>query len=265
MVKQRSFDVFGNIALVNFNEDEKLTQKQKRKFAEEILKKRKSVKTVLEKSGNFKGRLRKMNTRYLAGEKNKEVLYRENNCIFRFNIDETYFSTRLANERKEIVEEIKKVEEVLVMFAGVAPFSIVIAKNSNAKKVDSNELNRSANKYAEQNIERNKLKEKINLLSGDIKKIAPRLKEKNKKYDVIVMPRPNLKDSFLEQAFMLSKKKTRIYYYGFCHEDELGEMLEEIKKEAKENKRKIKIKNIKKAGDIAPHKFRYRVDFIVKK
>jgi tRNA (guanine37-N1)-methyltransferase len=265
MLKQRSFDVFGNIALVNFNEDEKLTKKQKREFAKEILKKRKSVKTVLEKSSKFKGRLRKIETKHLVGEKNKEVLYKENNCIFRFNIGETYFSTRLANERKEIATKIKKGEKVLVLFAGVAPFSIVIAKNSEAKKIDSNEINRKANKYAEQNIERNKLKEKITLLSGDIKKIAPKLKEKNKKYDVIVMPRPNLKDSFLEQAFMLSKKKTRVYYYCFSHEDELEEMVENIKKQAKESKRKIKIKNIKKAGDIAPYKYRYRIDFVVKK
>jgi len=56
------------------------------------------------------------------------------------------------------------------------------------------------------------LKDKIELVSGDIKRVANKLP----KLDVIVMPRPRLKDSFLEQAFSLSKKKTRIYYYDFC-------------------------------------------------
>lgn len=145
-------------------------------------------------------------------KKNKEVLYKENKCVFRFNIDTTYFSPRLSNERNEISSMIKKDENVLVMFAGVAPFSIVIAKNSNAKKIYSNEINREANKYAKLNINLNKLNNKIELVSGDIKKVAKKL---NIKFDVIVMPRPRLKDSFLEQAFMLSKKSTRIYYYDF--------------------------------------------------
>jgi tRNA G37 N-methylase Trm5 len=43
------------------------------KFAKELLKRYSSIKTVLEKSSKFSGRLRKMKTNYLAGEKNKEV------------------------------------------------------------------------------------------------------------------------------------------------------------------------------------------------
>ena len=108
-----------------------------------MLKKQKAIKTILEKKGKIKGRLRKISTTYLAGEKTKEVLYKENNCIFRFNIDKTYFSPRLSNERKEIASQIKKGDEVLVMFAGVAPLSIVIAKNSKAKIVFSNEDRKS--------------------------------------------------------------------------------------------------------------------------
>ena len=161
-----------------------------------------------------------METKHLAGEKNKEVLYKENNCSFRFNLDTTYFSPRLSNERKEIASFIKKDSSVLVMFAGVAPFSIVIAKNSKPREIYSNEINREANKYGELNAEINKVKNKINFVNGDIKRIALKLKEQGKKFDFIVMPRPNLKDSFLEQAFMLSKKGTKVYYYDFCKVDE---------------------------------------------
>ena len=131
MRKVNSYDVLGSVAVVRFPLDFKKTEKKK--FAEQLLKKQKAIKTVLEKQGKIKGRLRKISTRYIAGEKTKEVLYRENNCVFRFNIDKTYFSPRLSNERKEIAEQIKKGEEVLVMFAGVAPLSIVIAKNYKAK------------------------------------------------------------------------------------------------------------------------------------
>ncbi|MGD9275680.1 MAG: hypothetical protein PVJ67_00745 [Candidatus Pacearchaeota archaeon] len=257
-MKQRAFDVLGNIAIVNFSKDEKLINKKK--FANKILKENPGIKTILEKTGKVHGRLRKPSTKFLLGEKTKEVLYKENNCVFRFNVDTTYFSPRLSNERKEIAPLIKKNEEVLVMFAGVAPYSIVIAKNSDCKKVYSNEINRIANKYAKLNIEKNKLKEKIELINGDIKRIAKN-KKLNKKFDVIVMPRPQLKDSFLHEAFKLSKKGTRIYYYDFCKIEDKEKIIEKIKNEAKENKKKIKILKIKKAGEIAPYKIRLRIDF----
>ena len=268
MINHRAFNILGNIAIVNFSD--KTKSSDKKKFAKEILKKNLTIKTILEKSGKFSGRLRKMKTKHLAGEKNKEVLYKENNCVFRFNIDNTYFSPRLSNERKEIASKIKKGEEVLVMFAGVAPFSIVIAKNSKAK-VYSNEINQEANKYAKMNIELNKLKDKIELVPGDIKRlvkqgklhrsVSPKLRNAGRKFDVIVMPRPKLKNSFLEQAFKLSKKGTRIYYYDFCKVGEEKKIVEKVKSEAKKFKKKIKILKVKHAGDIAPYKIRLRVDF----
>ena len=183
-MKQRAFSVLGNIAIVNFSDDYKASEKKK--FADRILKENNNIKTVLEKSGKFKGRLRKMQTKFLVGEKTKEVLYNENGCVFRFNIDNTYFSPRLSNERKEIASKVKKGDTVLVMFAGVSPFSIVIAKKSKAKRVYSNEINKKANKYGVMNISRNNLKDKVELLPGDIKRLVRQNKVKEK-FDIIVM------------------------------------------------------------------------------
>lgn len=281
MNKMRSYDVFGNIALVKF--PRQISSNEKRKFAQKILESNKSVKTILEKSGKFKGRLRKMQTKHLLGEKTKEVLYRENGCVFRFNLDNVYFSTRLSNERKEVSSHIKKPDKVLVMFAGAAPFSVVIAKTSGAK-VFSNEINREANTYGRLNAELNKVKDKIVFLDGDIKKIALQLshhppqrinintkksKLKNQllgipaKFEVIVMPRPQLKDSFLKEAFSLSKKGTRIFYYDFCKVEDIDLVVGKIKSDAKKYKKKIKLLKVKTAGEIAPYKVRVRVDFVV--
>ncbi len=256
---RRAFNLLGNIAVVNFPDG--TIKKEKVRFAKDLLRKNNSIKTVLEKSKVFGGRLRKQKTSFLSGIKNKEVLYKENGCVFRFNIDETYFSPRLSNERKEIAKLIKKGEEVFVMFAGVGPFSIVIAKNSNAKKIYSNELNRRANVYGKENVVRNKLQEKIELIPGDIKKVSLSFKKKKKKFDVVVMPRPRLKDNFLKEAFVLSKKGTRVYYYDFCKVGDVKEKVEMVKQESKKNKRKIKITKVKNAGEIAPFKVRIRIDF----
>ena len=273
-MKSKGYDVFGNIVVMKFPKDVKA--RAKKQFAEKFLKRNKPIKTVLEKTGKFKGRLRKMQTHYIAGEKTKEALYKENGCVFRFNIDTTYFSPRLSNERKEIAGAVRREEKVLVMFAGVAPYSVVIAKNSKAGKVVSVEINREANKYARLNVELNKLKKRVEVVPGDIKKIAKKLKGK---FDVIVMPRPQLKDSFLREAFILSKssdkksslhpgknpkhKGTRIYYYDFCKQEETKKIVEKVKSEAKKYRKKIKILRVKSAGEIAPYKIRVRVDFRV--
>jgi len=309
-MKQRAYDILGNIAIVNFPRGFKVIQKKK--FAQKILKDNKSVKTILEKVGRVKGRLRKISTKYVAGEKTKEVLYKENNCVFRFNIDSTYFSPRLSNERKEIAKKIKKDDEVLVMFAGVAPFSIVIAKNSKAKRIVSVEINREANKYARLNVELNKVKDKVEVVQGDVRRIvekigsfhsqincsipdirqgtSPKIVKSIKnsfaenragcrfgatnkralgerlipKFDVIVMPRPQLKETFLRDAFRFSKKGTRIFYYDFCRVGEEKLIVEKIQKEAKQSHKKIKILKVKKAGEIAPFKIRLRVDFMLR-
>ena len=251
-----SYDLLGNIAIVKFDK-EKL--KEKKKIAEKILKEHKAISSVLEKSDKVKGRLRKIKTKWLAGEKTKIARYKENACKFVFDVDETYFSPRLSGERKEIAGKIRKKDSVLVLFAGVAPFSVVIAKLSRCKKVVSVELNRKASEYAEKNTRLNKL-DNVRVIQGDVKKLDKILKKQ--KFDKIVMPRPRLKESFLSYIWNFCKKGTEVYYYGFGKEP--GEILETIYEASKKRKKNIKIIGVNKAGEIAPFKFRWRIDFKVR-
>lgn len=258
-----SYDVIGNIAILKFKDESK---KQKKKLALNLLKNQKNIKTVLEKIEKIKGRLRTYKTRYLAGIKTKETIHKESGCRFKLDVEKCYFSPRLSNERLEIASKINKKDNVLVLFAGVAPFSIVIAKISGAKVI-SVELNRKASKYAEENVRLNKLVGKVEIIQGDVKKIVRKggLVVKGKliplQFDVIVMPRPQLKDSFLKEAFLVSKKGTRIFYYDFG--TEIGKILESVYKESKKAGKKIKIEKVKKAGEIAPYKYRWRIEFRV--
>lgn len=255
-----SYDLLGNIALVKFEAKE-----NKKKIANRILKEYNKVKTVLEKLGKVQGRLRKIKTKYVAGEKNKLARYKENGCVFVFDVDETYFSSRLAGERLDVAKQIKKKDKVLVLFAGVAPFSIVIGKTSKCKKVISVEINKKASKFAEKNIKLNRL-HNIEIIQGDVKRLDKILKGRLSvkgnlvplQFDVIVMPRPRLTDTFLSSVWKFCKKGTKIYYYGFGKFPD--EIVDEIEKEAKAGKKIIKILKIKKAGEIAPYKYRWRVD-----
>lgn len=284
------YDVLGNIVVVKFLRGESL--KEKKKFAQKFLKQHKNVMTVLAKEDRFSGRLRTQATKFVSGIKTKEALYRENDCVFRLNVDNCYFSPRLSSERKEIASLVKKGEKVLVMFGGVAPFAIVIGKLSKAEKIYSVELGRECCKYALENVRRNKLQDKIEVVQGDVRRKVPKFKER---FNRVVMPRPNLKDSFLDVAFRAIGKNGVIHYYGFSpshkfvglkskkiaqpiyspsrlntSERELIdnkkdiEMLKSlIEAEARKARRKIKILKIKKAGEIGKGKFRWRVDFVV--
>jgi tRNA (guanine37-N1)-methyltransferase len=251
-------DILGNIAILKFDWGEKLANKKKE--ALKFLKVHKGVRTVLEKTGKFSGRLRTLKTRFLAGEKNLEALYRENGCEFRFNVESCYFSSRLASERLEIAKLTKKGESVLVMFGGVAPYAIVIAKFSKPNKIVSVELGRECSKYAEINVKRNKVANVVEAVQGDVRVVLPKLKEK---FSRIVMARPNLKDSFLDVAFKKIKKNGIMHYYGFYEEDEIENMIRMIFDEANKARRKIRIIGLKKAGDIGAYKYRYRADFKV--
>ena len=250
-------DVCGNIAILKF--DRRFKARARKVIAMKFIDDNPNVRTVVEYGDKFKGRLRTHTTKYLAGEKTKEALYKENGCLFRFNVDTCYFSPRLSAERKELAEKVKKKESVLVMFGGVAPFGIVIAKLSKCKRVVSVELGRECTKYARINVKRNKL-ENVEIIGGDVCKRVPELKGK---FDRIVMARPNLRDSFLDVAFRKIMKGGLIHYYGFYEEKNVGDLKDLVNAEARKARKRVKIQKIKKAGDVGPYRFRYRIDFRV--
>ena len=251
-----NYDVIGNVAIVKFATQAKA--REKKKYAEKFLKEHKAVRTVLEKVNKFSGRLRTQATRWLAGEKTKEALYKENGCVFRLNVDTCYFSPRLAAERLEVSKMVKRGENVLVMFGGVAPFAIVIARHSKAARVVSVELGRECSKYALQNVKRNKLTN-VEIVQGDVRRKVPLLG----KFDRVVMARPNLRESFLDLGFGAVRKGGVIHYYGFYPLDEREEMISMVQGEAVRAGRRIKILRVKKAGEIGTKKYRFRVDLKV--
>ena len=255
------FDVFGNIALIKF--DRSMSLSDKKKYALQYLSSHKSVTTVLEKTGKFSGRLRTLKTRFLAGDKTLEALYRENGCEFRFNVESCYFSPRLSEERKNIASLVKSKERVLVMFAGVGPFPIVIGKHSNASEVFSVELGRDCCKYALDNVKRNKLIDKVKVVQGDVRRVIGPGRIVSGTFDRIVMARPNLVDGFLDVAFSVSRKGTVIHYYGFYFEEDVSKLKELILSEALKAGKRVKILRVVKAGDIGARKFRYRADLRV--
>ncbi|MEK6973844.1 MAG: methyltransferase domain-containing protein [Nanoarchaeota archaeon] len=249
----KSFDVIGDI-LVFTDFPEKLIKKEK-EVGNYILKKLKNVKVVAKRTKNFSGTFRTAKLKIIAGEKRKETVHRENNCIFKLNVETCYFSSRLGNERLRIARQVKKNEIVLTMFSGVAAYPITLSKLTKSEEIYGIEINPSAHKYAQENLILNKIKN-IKLIKGDVRKVMPKMKIK---FDRILMPLPKDAGKFLDLAFSKIKKKGIIHFYYFLREDEIPEI--GIKK-IKEQKKKFKLLRVVRCGQIAPRK--YRVCFDIK-
>ena len=170
-----------------------------------------------------------------------------------------------------IAGKIKKKDSVLVMFAGVGVYPIVINKIAKPRKIVSVELGRDCCKYALENLKLNNMQGKIEIIQGDVKRKIKKggLIVKGNlvplQFDVVVMARPNLSESFLKQGLLACKKSGRIFYYGFCHVDDLKKLKEGLIDEARNLGRSIKITKVVAAGDIAPYKYRYRIEIKVLK
>jgi tRNA (guanine37-N1)-methyltransferase len=248
-----SMDVIGSIAIIEIPDE--LVKKEKI-IAKEIMKANKNIKTILRK-GKHEGDFRIQKLIHIAGEKTKEALHKENNVLLKLDVEKVYFSPRLSNERKRIIRQIKKPEEVLVMFSGCAPYVCTIAKNTPACLVDGVELNPIGHEYAKQNLLINKL-DNANVFLGDVKKVVPELK---KTYDRIIMPLPKTAADFLQTALSASKKGTIIHFYDFQNEDEFSKSEEKIMKACHEAGKNCKIIGITSCGQNAPRQYRICVDF----
>ncbi|MBS3146616.1 class I SAM-dependent methyltransferase family protein [Candidatus Woesearchaeota archaeon] len=249
-----SYDIVGNIAI--FSKLPTNVKKQKL-VGNTIITKNKHILTVLLKTSIFSGRFRLAKYKFVAGEKTKETLYKENNCIFKLDVEKCYFSPRLSNERMRIAKQVKKNEKILVMFSGVGVYPIVIAKNSNAKEILGIEMNKIAYNYAEYNLKLNKI-QNVRLICGDVKKEIPKLKVK---FDRVLMPLPKGANKYLDMVKICLKKKGILHYYDFLREEELPQKgLEKLNLAFPG----FKLLNYNKCGNIAPGKFRVCFDIQVK-
>tara|TARA_Y100000294_G_scaffold163901_1_gene170211 strand:- start:8872 stop:9705 length:834 start_codon:yes stop_codon:yes gene_type:complete len=254
-----SYNMVGSIII--FSDFPKQLTKKEKIIGKEIVKNFNNIKSVFKKTKKYSGKFRTPKLKLLAGESNKETEYKENNVSLKLNVEKVYFSPRLSEERKRIFKQIKNNEEILVMFSGISVYPITIAKNTNAKEIYGIEINPIAHKYALENLKLNRVKDKIKLCFGDVKRILPKI---NKKFDRIIMPLPKGAKHFLNLALNKIKKNKIIHFYAFSKENDRNKIIEIINKECKKNKKQCKILNIVKCGQFSPRVFRICVDFKVK-
>jgi tRNA (guanine37-N1)-methyltransferase len=225
---ESGIDIIGDVAIVKLAEPVK---DQGSIVGEAILRSIKNVKAVFDQEGALEGDFRLRRLRHLAGEERTLTMHKENGLRFMVDVEKCYFSPRLSTERMRIAELAQEGERALNMFAGVGPYSIILAKRKKAE-VWSCELNEVAYKLHLENNRLNKVEPLMHMYNQD----AARLSESvNVKFDRILMPHPSQSDKYLKLARKLVKEGGWIHYYRHLSgadfaeaQVRLGEELREI-------------------------------------
>ncbi|MEN4005949.1 MAG: class I SAM-dependent methyltransferase family protein [Methanobacteriaceae archaeon] len=204
---RKSFDIIGDIVILEISDD---LNNFKHLIGEAALKFTKR-KAIFRKKSEIKGIIRTRELEHLAGEDISETIHQEFGCMLMLDVKKVYFSPRLATERKRVADQVKDGEVIVDMFAGVGPFSILIAKNHDVK-IYAIDINPEAYKYIKKNIELNRVQGKIIPVLGDIREV---LEDKNIKADRIIMNLPGSAFEFLGSAMNSIKNSGIIHYYEF--------------------------------------------------
>lgn len=254
-VLRRAYDIVGDIAIIEIPDE--LLGKEKQ-IAETVLNLHKNVNVVAKKAGIHEGEFRTQQLEILAGEDRKETEYKENGVTLKLNPETCYFSPRLSTERKRIYQLINPGETVLVMFSGVAPYPVVISKNTQAQEIVGVEKNPHAHEYALENIRKNKAKN-VTVHKGDVREIVPELG----RYDHVLMPLPKEAEDFLDIAIPAVKPGGMLHFYNFLHEDQFREAEDKVIAACKELGRKCEIIRTVPCGQHAPRVYRICVDAMI--
>ncbi|PCN50804.1 methyltransferase [Candidatus Geothermarchaeota archaeon ex4572_27] len=160
----RSMDIIGDIAVIKVPDE---LMDRRFEFAEKVVELTPSVETVFRQKGPVSGSYRLRELEFLAGRYKTLTLHREYGCSFYVDVARTYYTPRLSTERWRITNMVGRGEVVLNMFAGVGPYSIMIAKHREVEKVYSIDINYDAVKLHRRNIRLNKVEGRVEALIGD--------------------------------------------------------------------------------------------------
>jgi len=208
----KSFDIIGDIAIIELSSTAEPYEKS---IAEALMKVHKNVKTVYSKAGPITDNLRLRPLHHVLGAERTETIHKELGCQFKIDISRAFFSPRLSAEHKRVAEQVQPGECVVDMFAGVGPFSILIANRLNDVQVHAIDANPEATKLIRENAKMNKVQDRIKVWSGDARVVV-----QNNLSGIatrVIMNHPSQAREFLEPAYKaLSRDGGIVHYYTFA-------------------------------------------------
>jgi tRNA (guanine37-N1)-methyltransferase len=254
-----SFDVLGSkgeaVAIIEIPDE---IQEYESVIAETLMEIHKNVKSVLAKSSERYGELRLRDYRLIAGDPDTEIIHKESGCRFKLDPCVTYFSARESSERERICSQITGPEDVLVMFSGIGPFPICIAKHNKEANCTGVELNEDAHKYCLENIKLNKVQDRVTAILGDVREVCPSL---GKQYDRVLMPLPKGAYLFLNITVPLVKPGGILHFYHWAsNDDPYSDAFKLVESAASEYNRKCVFREGVRVSKYSPGISKVRID-----
>jgi len=232
----RSFDVVGDITVLQLDSD---LAAYETSIAEAIMEVHPNVRAVFAKSGDVSGTERIRPLRHIAGENRTKTIHKEHGCFFRVDLSKVFFSPRLSTEHQRIAQKVDKGERVVDMFAGVGPFSILIAKRLDDVRVEAIDANPQA----------------VELLRENFTHVASR----------VIMNHPSASKDFIKEACeALHPTGGLIHYYTFAGSNWEADSRNELERGVEESGYIAeRVFGIHRVREVAPMKWQVAVDLRV--
>ncbi|MBO3832869.1 MAG: class I SAM-dependent methyltransferase family protein [Candidatus Brockarchaeota archaeon] len=257
----RSYDVIGDVCILQLP---KALYDRRRIIGEAFLKSMKNIRIVLNKTEPLSGEYRVGGYEVLAGEGGTETIYREHGCVFKLDVSKVFFTPRLSAERIRVASLVKPGEVVCDLFAGIGPFSIIIAKKNPSVRVHACDINPHAYQYLVENVRLNKVEDRVKAYLGDARELSARdLKNVG---DRIIMNLPMSSEMYLDAARNALKKQGGVVHLHVF----LGKNTDPVEKYAsiEESFRKLdcetRLLSSRRIREVAPFKYHWGFDIEVK-
>lgn len=257
-----SFDILGSkgesVAIIEVPEE---LEEYSKDIAEAVHHVHRNVKSVLSKKSERHGEYRLRDMELLSGDPNTEVIHKESGCRFLIDPRLTYFSTRESTERERIIQQITGPEDVLVMFSGIGPFPICIAKKRKDVTATAVELNPDAHRFCVENIRLNKVQDRVIAIEGDVRDLCPKL---GKQFDRVLTPLPKGAHLFLDVIVPMVRPEGLLHFYHWAPDDDkYTNAYNLVEKAAKELGRETEFLGGVRVAKYSPRLSKVRIDVLI--
>jgi tRNA (guanine37-N1)-methyltransferase len=239
------FDVIGDVAVLAVPED---LGPYKQAIAETIVMGRRNIYTVLNKVEKVAGDARTAQYEVLRGDTTVTV-HREFGFSYRLDVRRSFFSPRMAYERKRVTDQVEPGERVYVPFAGVGPYAIPAA--AHGADVTAVELNPDAFQWLKENIRLNHRDDNCHAIEGDA---TDTRNLPSCRFDRIIIPAPYGMDHVLEIFLPLVTEGGMVHFYTFKTEEQVPGLV------AAYEKKGLTVTNYLPCGNVAPGVSRWVFD-----
>lgn len=250
----RGYDVVGDVAIIII--PDALVHREK-EIGEALLGASKHVRVVAKRVGKYGGEYRRIQLKKICGAGGFETVHKEYGISLSLNPGEVYFSTRSATERFRVAQCVEPGEQVLVMFSGIGPYPLMIAKHRQPKTVIGVEKNPLAHRYGINNVQMNRVSGSVLLIQDDVANFVQRHRGR---FHRIIMPLPGQSSDYLAAALEVLHHQGNLHYYHFANVGKFHHGVDYLERECRRLGRPVKESSLQKCGHVAPGKYRVCLD-----